>query len=246
MKNPYRLLGTVLCIAGAVLVPIFYFVIGSVPLTSVSLSALIIGFTCIALANARPFLSPQACEMLLKTSLQNTAALLEELGLRNKAIYLPSQSGNGLHRAIIPLTDSIKTESITNNIPARLVVRYGKNPKDMAIVVATTGSASLDLLETKPGPSASEIEASIRYILVGVMDIAGSVNININEAKVTATVNDPRLYYEDIWYYQCLGSPLASIIAAITSEALAKPVVIQKETYNKAQKRTDIELEVLP
>ncbi len=245
MKNPYRLTGIVLCIAGAVLAPIFYFIIDSVPLTSVSLSALIIGFTCMALANARPFLSPQACEMLLRTSMQNTAALLEELGLRNKAIYLPSNSDKGPHRAIIPLTDTIKTENISHDIPTRLIVRYGKNPKDMAIVVATPGSASLDLLEAKPGPTASEIEASVRYLLTGVLDIARSVTINISDSKVTAIVNDPKMHYEDIWYYQCLGSPLASIVAAITSEALAKPVTIQKESYSKAGKRSEIELEVL-
>ncbi len=89
MSNPNRVLGLGLCLAGTIFAPISYFIIDSVPLTAVGMSAIIIGFTCIALANARPYISPEACEVILKTGMENTAALLEELGIRNKAVYLP-------------------------------------------------------------------------------------------------------------------------------------------------------------
>ena len=42
-----------LCLAGAIFAPVSYFVIDSVPFTAMGMSAIIIGFTCIALANAR-------------------------------------------------------------------------------------------------------------------------------------------------------------------------------------------------
>ena len=89
MSNAYRILGLGLCLAGTIFAPVSYFVIASVPLTAVGISAVIIGFTCIALSNTRPYISPEACEVILKTGMENTAALLEELGLRNKAVYLP-------------------------------------------------------------------------------------------------------------------------------------------------------------
>ena len=107
IKNPYRLLGIILAVGGAVLSPIFYFIVGSAALTASAISAVILGITCIAVANARPYLSPEAAQLLLKTGIENTASLLEELGLSNKAIYMPSD-GTGKAKALIPLSDKLE------------------------------------------------------------------------------------------------------------------------------------------
>jgi hypothetical protein len=105
LSNPYRILGLGLCLAGTIFAPISYFIINSVPLTAVGVSAIMIGFICIALANTRPYISPEACQLILKTGMENTAALLEELGLRSKAIYLPSTMRDGNLQALIPLAE---------------------------------------------------------------------------------------------------------------------------------------------
>lgn len=243
-SRPYKLLGISLCAAGTIFTPISYFVIASVPLAAVGLSAIIIGFTCIALANTRPPLSPEACQLMLQTGMENTAALVEELGLRNRAIYLPSKTRGGRPQALIPLAEDRQIQWVKENIPGRLIVRYGRDADDMAIAVTTPGSINIDMLETKPGPTADEIQAAATYILVGVLDIARSVNVNLADRQVGIEVNGARLGYEDIWYYRCLGSPIASILAAISSEALGKPVMIKEETFNKGKDR--IVLEVLP
>lgn len=243
MSNPYRILGLALCTAGAVFAPISYFILGSVPLTAVGMSAIIIGFTCIALANTRPYISPEACQLILKTGMENTAALLEELGLRNKAVYLPSSIRDGHPQALIPLVDGKNIQGIKEKIPGRLIVRYGVNPEEMAIAVTTPGSINIDLLETKPGPTSSEIEAAVTYILTGVLDIANSVTVNLTDSRVDVEVRGSRMHYEDIWYYRCLGSPIASTVAAISSEALQKPVRIKEESYSKG--KSQIILEVL-
>ena len=140
MSNPYRILGLGLCLSGTIFAPLSYFIINSVPLTAVGVSAIIIGFICIALANTRPYISPEASQLMLKTGMENTAALLEELGLRNKAIYLPSTMRNGHPQALIPLGDGEDTQWVREKIPGRLIVRYGINPDDMAIAVTTPGS----------------------------------------------------------------------------------------------------------
>ncbi len=245
MTNPYRLLGLVLAVSGAILSPLLYFVVGSVPLTVVSISAIMLGVTCIGLANARPYISPEACQMLLKTGMENTAALIEELGLRNKAIYLPSSLAEGHLRALIPVADSGHVESIKRKLPGRLIVRYGPNPNDMAIAVATPGSITLEMLESKPRPTADAMESAMSYILAGVLDIAHSVSVNIVDSRVTVEVGGPKIYYEQVWYYGCLGSPIASIAAAIASEALGKPVRISEETFVKGKDSGRIALEVL-
>ena len=41
--------------------------------------------------------------------------------------------------------------------------------------------------------------------------------------------------YENNWYSKCLGSPIASISAAVVAEALKKPLRIAGETYQKTE-----------
>jgi hypothetical protein len=220
-----------------------YLILESVPLTAIALSTIVIGVICVALANTRPYISPEACQILLKTGMENTAALLEELGLRNKALYLPSAMRAGHPQAIIPLEDG-DIKLIQGKIPGRLIVRYGAAPDDMAIAVTTPGSMSIELLKTPPGPTPEEIESAASYILTGLLDLADSVTVNSSDTQIDVLVRGARLHYEDIWYYRCLGSPIASIAAAICSEALGKPVKIKEEDYSRRESR--IIIEVLP
>ena len=232
VKNPYRLLGIVLAIAGAILSPIFYFIVGSPPLTATAISAVILGFTCVAIANSRPYLSPEAAQMLLKTGMENTTALLEELGLQNKATYLPS-TAESPSRALIPLVDNTCNNIIAENLPKRLIIRFGPNSEDMAIAITTPGNVSIELLENKPGPAAEEMETALNYLLTGVLDIAHNVSVHIRGSRVEVKINAPKMSYENIWYYKCLGSPIASITAAVVAEALNKPLKIVEEKYQK-------------
>jgi hypothetical protein len=243
LNNSYRILGLGLSIAGTIFAPVSYFIISSVPLTAVGISAIMIGFTLIALANTRPNISPEVCQLMLKTGMENTSALLEELGLRSKAIYLPSASRDGHPQALIPLVEGDDNKWIKGKIPGRLIVRYGPNSDAMAIAVTTPGSINIDMLETKPGPTASEIEAAATYILTGVLDIANSVSVSVTDNQIDVRISGAKLHYEDIWYYRCMGSPIASIIAAISSEALQKPVRIREE--NDINGKSSIIIEVV-
>jgi hypothetical protein len=232
-----------LAVAGAIFAPIAYFLIASVPLTAIGISTIMIGFTSLALANARPFISPEASELILKTGMENTAALLEELGLRNKAIYLPSSLRGGRPQALIPLQGTIELARIRKKIPGRLIVRYGDNPEEMAIAITTPGSFNPDKLEINLGPTPAEIESATTYVLTGLLDLANSVTVNIVGNRVTIEVNGARLHYEDVWYYRCLGSPIASIVATIACEALDKPIRIVDESFERG--KSHIVLEVL-
>ncbi len=242
MKDPYRLLGMVLCLAGAVFTPIAYFILDSAPLSAVGLSTIVIGIVCMALASARPYISPEASQILLKTGMENTAALLEELGLKTKALYLPSSMRDGRPQAIVPLEDG-KAAAIRGKVPGRLIVRYGAGAEEMAIAVTTPGSMTAEMLKTPPGPTSAEIETAASYILTGVLDLASAVAVTVSDNRIDVVVKGARLHWEDIWYYRCLGSPIASIVATICSEALGKPVRIGEESYGRRESR--IALEVL-
>jgi hypothetical protein len=242
MSRPYRILGLSLIVAGALLAPISYFVINSAPLTATAISAAVIGFTCFGLANTRPYLSPEASQMILETGMENIAGLLEELSLKSKAIYLPAKMRENRSQAIIPLTEE-PVQGISSAVTGRLIVRYGSAPQDVAIAVATPGSVNLKLLQEPVGPEPNQIEAAISYLLVGVLDLATSVSVTAGDRRLNVDITNPRLKWENVWFYRSLGSPIASIAAAVACEGTRKPVRVINETLNKNKAR--VELEVL-
>lgn len=242
MKNPYRTLGIGLAIGGAIFVPIAYFLLSSIPLTAVGLSSIILGFTSLALANSRPYISPEAADVILKTGMENTSALLEELGLNTKAIYLPSPVREGKPQAIIPLVAGNESVLLKEKINGRLIVRYGNNPDAMGIAVTTPGSINLNQLPSKPESTPEDIEFAITYVLAGLLDLAHAVKVSKFGNKIQVEVTGAKLSYEDIWYYRCLGSPVASIAATITCEAINKPIRIAEETISKTNARILLEV----
>ena len=88
--NVYSYLAIVLLISGAAFAPISYLLLDSIPLTALAGSMLILGAVCLSLARSIPKVSPETGRMFLETGMENIAALVEELGLRSKAVYLPS------------------------------------------------------------------------------------------------------------------------------------------------------------
>jgi len=201
-----------------------------------------IGFACIGIANTRPYISREESEVIIKTGMENTTELLEELGLRNKAVYLPSTMRDGQPQALIPLVPDREIQLVKSKIPGRLIVKYGDNQNDLAIAVTTPGSKIIDMLETRPGPMSGDIKATVADVLAGVLDIANSVTVNMTGTQVDIRVSGAKLNYDGTWYYRCLGSPIASIVATISSEALQKPVRIREESYSRGKGRIILEV----
>ncbi len=251
MAKSYMLLGIGLVLIGFSIALYSYIAIDSVPLTAVGLSTLILGLTSIGLANSRPKLSPETCLIFLKTGVKNTLAILEKLEIRNKAIYLPRSMMKGHSEAVILLNEEDRTQKFKEKLSESSFIgmEYGTGLKDKAIAVTTLGNISLDLLKSKPGHTADEIKSAMTYILTRVLDIASGVKVDVIDSKVKVEVTGTEMMNEEIFceetlYSQFLGSPVASVAAAICSEAFEKPIRITFETFRKGT--VDIILEVLP
>jgi hypothetical protein len=275
MAKMYVYLGVVLALIGSGIALLSYITIDSVPLTAVGFSTLILGLTSIGLANTRTKLSPEACLMFLKAGVKNTLAILEELEIKGKAIYLPRSMMKGRSEAIILLNDEGSTQNIKEKLskslfvgyelslplkkrgsrrfkeilPRHIVLDYGAGSKDKAITITTLGNISLDSLKDTPGDTADEIKSAITYILTKILDIASGVRVNVAASSVKVEVTgaetiDKDMFYGESLYSHILGSPIASIAAAICSEALEKPIRITFETFRKGA--VSIVLEVIP
>lgn len=241
-SNSYARTGTVLLVTGVLVSAIAYFVLSLTWLTALGISMLILSFVLLSLSRTIPRLPPEVCSLLLQTGMDNMATIIEELGIKGKAVYLPSSLAGGRPQALIPLHSNPTLPHITRALPERFIVRHGGRPDDVGLLLSTVGSAAFRLLETRPGPTSHSLEAALTTLLAGTLGVAGKIRVASRENHLTVEVHDPRLEDHAGWHHECLGGPIASIVASVAAEAWDKPIVIKQET--KANGNCTIELEV--
>ena len=236
-ENQYNLLGLGLVLTGGGFAIVSYLILDSTPLTALGISMMIMGAICLTLGRATPRISPEVSAVLLETGLENTAAIVEELGLRSKAIYLPPSFSGGHPRALIPLHSNPGPYQIQIGevLPGRLIAKYGPAPEDIGILVATPGSSVAGILGAEPGPSVDGLEASLTSALVGMLDVADGATVKMTGESVFIEVANPRLEQRNLWFYQLLGSPLASVVASLAAEALGRPLIVEREAHRKGK-----------
>ncbi len=152
-KNPYTWTGLSLLIAGCLISLPAYFILHLIWLTALGICQLILSFILIALGKSIPKLPPEVCSLLLETGIDNMATLIEELGIKTKAIYLPSSLTSDRPRAFIPLHSNGSKPSITKPLPQRLIAKYGANPAQYGIREMTA-----------IGPTAHAHDVSLRAV----------------------------------------------------------------------------------
>lgn len=243
-KNSYIWAGLGLLIAGSVLFLSAYFVLNVVWLMALGICMLILSFILLVLGRTIPNLSPEVCSLLLDTGVDNIAAIVEELGIRTRAIYLPSSLTAARPQALVPLHDNPALPRLNKTVPQRLIVRFGTDPDDIGLLLSTVGSAAVGMLGAKPSPSATGLEEALTSLLIGTLGVADGVKALASDNHISVTIRRPHLENRATWSHHCLGSPLASIAACVTAEAWDRPVVINQEV--RSSKEHSIELEVIP
>jgi len=242
-KNPYTWAGLGLLVAGSLVSLSSYFILLLTWLTALGISMLILSFILLALGRTIPKLPPEVSALLLETGIDNIAAIVEELGIRAKAIYLPSSLTSGRPQALIPLHSNPSPPTITKALPQRLIVRYGASPDDVGLLVSTTGTTAVGMLESRPGPTSAELESALTSLFRGILGVADGARVIYRENHIGVEIYNPRIENKTTWFHQCLGGPLASVVASVAAEAWDRPVTINQEEHHKG--KCSIELEVL-
>ena len=235
-KSSYTLLGLGLTLAGVVLSLLSYFVLRSTPLTALGISTIIVGGVSLALGRGQPKIPPEASAILLESGVENISAIVEELGLSSKAIYLPSSLTNDKPKALIPLRSNPHPPELGKTVlPKRLIVKHGSKPEDVGLLLATPGSAVAGMVESKPNPTAGDLEAALTLALAGILNLIDAANVTMGDAGILVEVSNPRLEHKKMWVYESLGSPLASMVASIVAEVFDKPVTIEDEQRSRGK-----------
>ena len=244
-KNTYTWAGLGLLIAGSLVSVSAYFILHLTWLTALGICMLILSFILLALGKTIPKLSPEVCSLLLETGIDNIAAIVEELGIRAKAIYLPSSLTSGRPQALIPLHSNPALPPPTKALPQRLIVKYGASPDDIGLLLSTIGTTAIDMLESRPGPTSAELEVALTSLLTGILGVADKTSVVSQENRIKIEIRNPRVETENraTWSQHCLGGPLASVAASLTAEAWDKPVTIKQEEHHRG--KLSIELEVI-
>lgn len=205
----------------------------STPFTALGISTVLIGVVTFSIAKGQPKIPPQASAILLQSGIENTSALVEEIGLKNKAIYLPTAITGDKPKALIPLDAQVELNK--KPLPQRLIVKYGANPNNIGLLIITPGSAASKIIEAKPNASTDDIESAISQVLVDILNLADGANAVVNQKQIVVEVFKPRLEDEKMWIYESLGTPIASIVSSIVAQVLNKPVTIEKEIIDQSK-----------
>jgi len=109
--------------------------------------------------------------------------------------------------------------------------------------VTTTGTAAVGMLESIPGPISAELESALTFLFRGVLGVADGTRVITNENHIEVEIHNSHIENKTAWFHQCLGGPLASVVASVAAEAWNSPVTIKQEERHRG--RCSIELEVL-
>ena len=241
--NPYTWTGVGLLILGFLITAVALLIFDLTWLTALGLATLIIALLLLALARSVPRLPPEFGRLLLEAGIDNIASVVEELGIREKAVYLPSSLAGGRPRALLPLASNDGTEWQIKSLPQRFIVRYGAAPEEVGLLVSTTGTVAVAMLTLTPGPEVVEIEAALKSLLVGTLGVAGGIKVMSLNDGLRVEIDRPSVSQPDSWGCQLLGGPLASVSAAVVAESKSRPVTITRE--ENLRHRHIVELKVL-
>jgi len=230
---------------GAVLAPFSYFVLVSVPLTTLGLAFAILGLVMLILPE---YLVPhEVVRGMISGSVANIEAVLEEFGATRKAIYLPPREGKVY--AYIPLSGNPSYPEFSEivNAPKRIISNVDGHPglfiyppgSDVAALSGVTGEENR---EEGMREIEAEVENSISYCIVDFAELASKVRINIEENKIFLAMKNVKIEVEAPRFTRVLGSVPVSLAACVVAKASRMSVRIVVESQEGKWLRAVLEV----
>ncbi|MFQ5813466.1 MAG: hypothetical protein ACE5I2_09820 [Anaerolineae bacterium] len=229
LRSRYGLLGLALIMGGALFALAAWLLLDYMPLVALGVATVTLGTVSLALGRSLPRVSPDASLIFLEAGYANLAALVEELGLRSRALYLPSSLTEGGVRALIPLRGNSIHLKIQRRLEQRLIVRFGPGPEDVGILVATPAPAAFQGWDS-PTDTSGELEAALSSVLVASLDLVEGVRVGPIGKRLVVEVARPAVPRRNHPVSTVLGSPAASLVATLTAQALDRPLSVVEET----------------
>ncbi|MGB9959784.1 MAG: hypothetical protein ACPLKQ_04615 [Candidatus Bathyarchaeales archaeon] len=185
------------------------------------------------------------------SALETLNKIMEELGYKEKAIYLPPKylADPEANKAYIPKNreSPMPTPEQTQGKENRVFLQ---NPQ--SIILTPPGSELTKLFEKTLETSFTKLDLqnlqlNLPKLLIEDLEIAQNLDVTVENNKVTVTVENSA--YQSLTkeaaklskLYESLGCPLSSAIACAIAKATGKPVTIEKQQIIDENKALKIE-----
>jgi hypothetical protein len=113
----------------------------------------------------------------------------------------------------------------------------------MGLLIITPGSAIQGMVEPKPDYSTGDIESAVSQVLVGILCLADGVKAIVSDDRILVEAHNPRLENRNMWIFEIIGTPVASIIASVVAEVTGRKVTINSE--NNTHHICSVELKIV-
>ncbi|GGP19021.1 hypothetical protein GCM10007981_01020 [Thermocladium modestius] len=220
-------LGPSLAVVGVGLAVIGLLITRSIPLTILGASVAVMG----VLAGWGEGAVEESLLGLSSASWDDLALLLEAVGAVGRAVYIPSAlTEDSRPCALIPQGGEGVWGGFSGKLPAGFVVRYGPGPSGIGLRLATMGSKAVEAC-MEAGAVSGDLGSTLSNCLVNHLSLARRVEASSQGDSVTVVVWGSRAgaVYGGTVVEAVLGSPTASMVAALAAEALGRPVEVAGE-----------------
>ncbi len=214
-------LGLGLIIFGLPFTLFAYLVLLNVPLTALGLACVILGAT-VMLTPSSP-VPIRTVRVMVEGACVNIEALLEELDVHHKAVYLPPREGRVY--AYVPLTSNpgVSAAWAAQDASLRVVTQAGGEP---GLLVFPPGSEAVRLSLMSPG---SGVEEALTHVLVDFLEAVKSVRAVQGGQRVVIDMTGARVETEFPRFRRVLGSLATSTAGCVLSTVIEAPVQLSDE-----------------
>jgi hypothetical protein len=206
---------------GALLAVISFYFLFSVPFAALGVACVILGGATLTLPESP--VPSGAVRGVIRASVMNVEALLEEFDVREKAVYLPPKDGESV--AFVPLSTNPHPPEpgALMDAPRRLVSEAGGVP---VLLVVPPGS---ELVRASELSESSGLEDAIQYILTEVTELCSSAKVVVTGDTLVVEMKGIKVKTEAARYLSALGSIPSSLAASTAAAVLKRGLTLTSE-----------------
>jgi len=234
-QSPH-IVGYALVAFGALAAIFFWFIMGNVPMSALGIGIAVVG-SSLAITPLSPVPSATVRRML-EGSLQNTEAVLEELGVSEKGFYVPKADGSvqvyapmGTGFAMPPPPDA-PVEGLVTKINGRQVLVIFPPASSLMKNLDPTDARGVDL------------EGAISEALVEEAGLADSLKATESAGAVAIEISSPKSKAGAGRVSNVMGSLEAGIAAAIVARAKRRAVSVDSEENSQGGRKRKVALAI--
>ena len=245
-SEDFLALGIFMLVVGAT-VGTFSFLNNIIPLIAFGLGTLFLGIMIIFLPESASFRSDRTALLSSFPSLMNLEALIEDLDINTRGIYIPTTGFGTVPKIVVPMIElDIPPDTLMRFANSnRVFVSVGANPRDRGILLNSPGGAILTALESclqldLSMMQTSDLEARLNFGFE-VLGISKNTTVRGGEEDLTVEMQltsllelEKRLRTDAPRIVKQIGTPLTSAVASALCKAKRKYVKLADSTLQNS------------